>query len=42
VYLFASEMSQPGDAQYRIISRYLEGEEWREMWTRTFDRGRPD
>jgi len=38
VYLFASEMSQPGDAQYRMISRYLEGDEWREMWTRTFDR----
>jgi hypothetical protein len=38
VYTFASEMSQPDAAQYLIVSRYLEGEEWREMWTRTFDR----
>lgn len=35
-YLFASEMSQPAESQYLMISRYLDGADWREMWTRTF------
>jgi hypothetical protein len=37
-YLFASEMGRPADGQYRIASRYKEGEAWKEMWTRTFTR----
>lgn len=41
-YLFGSEMSRPGEDQYLMISRYLEGEVWREMWTRTFNRSPPD
>ena len=38
-YTFASEMSQPGETQYRMVSRYLAGEALREIWTRNFDRG---
>jgi hypothetical protein len=41
-YLFASEMTQPGENQYLMISRYREGEDWREMWTRSFERDQPD
>ena len=38
VYLFASDMSRPGDGEYRIASRYKEGEAWKAMWTRDFKR----
>ena len=38
VYVFASEMTRPSDVQYRMVSRYKEGDAWREMWTRMFDR----
>jgi hypothetical protein len=41
VYVFASEMARPGDGQYRIVSRYREGDAWKEMWTRDFTRQRP-
>jgi hypothetical protein len=37
-YVFASEMTRPGEGQYRILTRFKEGEAWREMWTRLFDR----
>jgi hypothetical protein len=37
-YVFASEMTRPGEQQYRILTRFKEGEAWREMWTRLFDR----
>jgi len=37
-YTFASEMTRPGETQYRMVSRYLDGETWREVWTRVFDR----
>jgi hypothetical protein len=37
-YVFASEITRPGEGQYRILTRFKEGEAWREMWTRLFDR----
>lgn len=37
-YVFSSEMMQPGEAQYRIVSRYKDGDDWKEMWTRLFER----
>ncbi|MGB5132986.1 MAG: hypothetical protein WBO00_10245 [Steroidobacteraceae bacterium] len=37
-YTFASEMTRPGETQYRMASRYLDGETWKEAWTRVFDR----
>lgn len=37
-YVFASEMTRPGDAGYRMVSRFREGEAWREMWSRLFVR----
>ncbi len=38
VYVFSSEMTRPQDGQYRIVSRFREGEDWKEMWTRQFER----
>jgi hypothetical protein len=38
VYLFASEVTRPTDGRYRIVTRFKEGDSWREMWTRDFDR----
>lgn len=38
VYVFASEMSRPGDGEYRIASRFKEGDSWKAMWTRDFTR----
>ena len=37
-YVFSSEMTRPADGQYRILSRYKQGESWKEMWTRDFER----
>ena len=34
---FGSEMTRLGETQYRMVSRYLDGETWREVWTRVFD-----
>lgn len=28
-YVFASEMTRPGETQYRMVSRFREGEAWR-------------
>lgn len=39
VYVFQSEMTRPGEAQYRIVSRFQAPEGWKEMWTRDFERG---
>ena len=39
VYVFQSEMTRPGEAQYRIVSRFQSAEGWKEMWTRVFERG---
>lgn len=38
VYVFSSEMTRPADGQYRIVSRYREGEAWKDMWSRDFMR----
>lgn len=38
VHVFSSEMTRPGDGQYRMVSRYKEGEAWKEMWSRDFAR----
>jgi hypothetical protein len=38
-YLFSSEMTRLGEMQYRMVSRYLDGETWKEVWTRVFERG---
>lgn len=38
LYVFASEITRPGEAQYRIVTRVKEGESWRELYGRTFDR----
>lgn len=37
-YLFSSEMTRPGDGRYRMVSRFKEGETWKEMWARDFTR----
>lgn len=39
VYVFQSEMTRPGEAQYRMVSRFQAAEGWKEMWTRDFARG---
>ncbi|MGH8251267.1 MAG: hypothetical protein ACREVI_11345 [Steroidobacteraceae bacterium] len=36
-YTFASEITRPAESQYRIVSRFKEGDAWREMWTRVFE-----
>jgi len=36
-YTFASEMTRPGETQYRMTVRYLEAESWKEVWTRVFE-----
>jgi hypothetical protein len=41
-YLFASEITRPGDGEYRIVSRYKDGDAWKEMWTRDFRRVKGD
>jgi len=38
VYLFASELTRAADGGFRMISRYREGEAWKEMWRRDFTR----
>ncbi len=38
VLLFSSELSQPADGQYRMVSRIKEGETWKEMSSRLFVR----
>ena len=38
VYIFASEITRPADGRYQIVSRYKEGEAWKDMWTRDFTR----
>lgn len=38
VYVFSSEMTRPDDGRYQIVSRYREGDAWKEMWTRSFAR----
>ena len=38
VYLFESEMVRQADGEYRISSRFKEGESWKPMWTRDFAR----
>lgn len=38
VYLFSSEMTHPAEGEYRMVSRYKEGEAWKEMWIRIFTR----
>ena len=38
-YRFASEMTRPAETQYRMVSRYLDGETWKDAWTRVFERG---
>lgn len=37
-FTFASELARPGKSQYRMPTRFREGEAWREMWTRLFVR----
>lgn len=37
-YVFASEMTRQAEDEYRILTRYREGEAWKEMWTRHFRR----
>ena len=38
VYVFASEMTRPADGQYRMLTRMRDGDAWRELYTRLFDR----
>ena len=38
VYTFASEITRPADGRYRILTRFKDGDAWREMWTREFAR----
>ena len=40
-YVFSSEMTRPGEAQYRMVSRFKDGDAWHEMWVRIFDRETP-
>lgn len=37
-HTFASEITQPADGRYRILTRFKEGDAWRDMWTREFAR----
>jgi hypothetical protein len=37
-YVFASEMTRPAEGEYRILTRYREGDAWKDMWTRHFRR----
>jgi len=37
-YVFSSEMTRPADGEYRILTRYRDGEAWKDMWTRHFRR----
>jgi hypothetical protein len=37
VYVFSSEITRPADGRYRIVTRFKEGDSWREMWTRDFE-----
>lgn len=41
MYVFASEMTRPADGQYRVLTRYKEGDAWKDMWTRLFIRDPP-
>lgn len=41
VYTFSSEITQPADGRYRILTRFKEGDAWKEMWTREFAREEP-
>lgn len=36
-YLFQSEMTRPAESQYRMTARNLDGESWKEVWSRVFD-----
>jgi hypothetical protein len=38
VHVFSSEMRRPADGRYTMVSRYKEGEAWKEMWSRDFSR----
>lgn len=37
-YLFSSEITRSGDSGYRIVTRIREGESWRELYRRLFER----
>jgi hypothetical protein len=37
-YVFASEITRPGDSKYRIVTRMKQGETWRELYGRVFER----
>ena len=37
-YTFASEVTRPAETRYRITVRHLDGETWREIYTRVFER----
>ena len=38
VYVFASEMTRPADGHYRILTRMRDGDAWRELYARQFER----
>jgi hypothetical protein len=38
VYTFSSEITRPADGRYRILTRFKEGDAWKDMWTRDFAR----
>jgi len=38
VYTFSSEVARAADGQYRILTRFKEGDAWKDMWTREFTR----
>lgn len=37
-YTFSSELTQPSEGRYRILTRFKQGDAWKEMWTREFAR----
>ena len=36
-YDFQSDLTRPDETHYRMVARYLDGESWREVWTRVFE-----
>jgi len=38
VYTFSSEITLPADGRYRILTRFKEGDAWKDLWTREFTR----
>jgi hypothetical protein len=37
-YVFASEITRPGDSSYRIVTRMKQGDAWQELYARVFER----